>query len=77
MEWVDSLSGAVVGLDTTPLIYYMEANPAYIAMLDPFLTRLIEASLRLSPRTSHYWKCLFTLSNRAMPTRPNNIARSC
>lgn len=40
MGWVDSIGGSVVGLDTTPLIYYIEANPAYIAMLDPFFDAL-------------------------------------
>jgi hypothetical protein len=36
MGWVDSLSGKVVGLDTAPVIYYLERNPLYIEMLRPF-----------------------------------------
>ena len=32
MGWIDSLRGSVVGLDTTPLIYFIEENPA----LTPF-----------------------------------------
>jgi hypothetical protein len=27
MEWVDGLRGSVVGLDTAPLIYFIEENP--------------------------------------------------
>ncbi len=36
MEWIDSLRGSVVGLDTTPLIYFIEENPAYLKVVDPF-----------------------------------------
>ena len=36
MEWIESLRGSIVGLDTTPLIYYTEANPTYIEVVDPF-----------------------------------------
>jgi hypothetical protein len=31
-----SLTGTVIGLDTAPLIYYIETNPTYIGVLDPF-----------------------------------------
>ena len=30
MGWVDDLQGKTVGLDTAPLIYFIEENPAYI-----------------------------------------------
>jgi predicted nucleic acid-binding protein len=36
MGWIDSLRGSVVGLDTTPLIYFIEENPAYLKVVDPF-----------------------------------------
>ena len=36
MGWVDSLQGSVVGFDTMPLIYYIEENPNYLKMIDPF-----------------------------------------
>lgn len=36
MGWVDSLRGSVVGLDTMPLIYYIEEHPNYITAVDPF-----------------------------------------
>ena len=45
MGWVDDLKGAVVGLDTAPLIYYIEVNPACIAILDPFFDALDAAEL--------------------------------
>lgn len=36
MEWVDALQGSLVGLDTTPLIYFIEENPRYIDLVRPF-----------------------------------------
>lgn len=30
MEWINDLKGKTVGLDTAPLIYFMEENPVYI-----------------------------------------------
>jgi hypothetical protein len=36
MEWVDSLRGKVVGLDTAPVIYYIERNPLYIDLMRAF-----------------------------------------
>ena len=30
MEWINDLQGKTVGLDTAPLIYFIEENPAYI-----------------------------------------------
>ena len=29
MEWIDDLQGKTVGLDTAPLIYFIEENPTY------------------------------------------------
>ena len=36
MEWIAALQGKVVGLDTTPLIYFIEENPAYLKTVHPF-----------------------------------------
>lgn len=36
MEWIAALQGKVVGLDTTPLIYFIEENPAYLETVRPF-----------------------------------------
>ena len=30
MEWIAALTGKTVGLDTAPLIYFIEENPIYI-----------------------------------------------
>jgi predicted nucleic acid-binding protein len=36
MGWIATLHGKVVGLDTAPLIYFIEENPAYLEVLHPF-----------------------------------------
>lgn len=36
MEWLAVLQGKVVGLDTTPLIYFIEENPTYLQTIRPF-----------------------------------------
>ena len=40
MGWVAALKGALVGLDTAPLIYYIETHPTYLPMVDPFFDAL-------------------------------------
>lgn len=40
MGWLDPLRNGLVGLDTAPLIYYIETNPSYIHLLDPFFDAL-------------------------------------
>jgi len=36
MGWVEDLHGQVVGLDTAPLIFYIEEHSVYGPVLDPF-----------------------------------------
>ncbi len=36
MGWIDRLRGKIVGLDSAPLIYYIEENPAFLSLVDPF-----------------------------------------
>ena len=36
MEWIKALRGTVVGLDTAPLIYFIEENPSYLPVVRPF-----------------------------------------
>lgn len=36
MEWLTQLQGQVVGLDSAPLIYFIEQNPLYIDMVRSF-----------------------------------------
>jgi len=36
MEWLDSLNGRIVGLDTAPLIYFIERHPTFIVGMRDF-----------------------------------------
>jgi predicted nucleic acid-binding protein len=36
MEWVASLRGKTVGIDTAPIIYFIESNPLYVEMMRSF-----------------------------------------
>jgi len=40
VEWVESLHGQVVGLDTAPLVYFIEENPTYLDMVQPFFAAM-------------------------------------
>ncbi len=40
MGWLDPLRGQVVGVDTAPLIYYIERNPRYLSPVRPFFQAL-------------------------------------
>ncbi len=40
MEWIAVLKGKTVGLDTTPLIYFIEENPTYLKTVRPFFEAL-------------------------------------
>ena len=48
MEWVAALRGAVVGLDTAPLIYLIEENPTYLPMVRPFFEALDRGEFRVT-----------------------------
>ncbi|MFN9559195.1 MAG: type II toxin-antitoxin system VapC family toxin, partial [Dolichospermum sp.] len=36
MEWLNKLQGKIIGLDTAPLIYFIEENPSYLEVTDAF-----------------------------------------
>jgi predicted nucleic acid-binding protein len=36
VEWIEALRGSTVGLDTGPLIYYIEEHPTFLAKIRPF-----------------------------------------
>ena len=40
MEWLKPLQGRVVGLDTAPLIYFVEENPFFLPVVRPFFEGL-------------------------------------
>lgn len=46
MEWINALRGSVVAVDTTPLIYFMEENHAYLPAVTPFFAALDRGEFR-------------------------------
>ena len=46
MEWVYDLQGQVVGIDSSPFIYYIEAHPSYLEMVQPFFEGVRQGKFR-------------------------------
>ena len=74
MEWIDTLRGAVVGLDTALLIYLIEENSNYLPFVRPFFEavdrvefRIVTSSLTLAEVLVH--PCAAVIMNW-----PGNIA---
>jgi predicted nucleic acid-binding protein len=44
--WIDALYGGLVGLDSAPLIYLVEAHPTYRSRLQPFFDAVSRGRLR-------------------------------
>lgn len=42
MDWLKGIQGSVVGLDTAPLIYFIEEHPKYLNLLDAFFSSVKE-----------------------------------
>jgi len=47
MEWINQLQGQVVGLDSAPLIYFIEQNPTYLEMVRLFFRALDRREFRV------------------------------
>ena len=47
MEWIAQLQGYVVGLDSAPLIYFIEQNPTYLEMMRIFFRALNQGEFRV------------------------------
>ncbi|MDZ8184027.1 MAG: PIN domain-containing protein [Nostoc sp. ChiSLP02] len=43
MEWLVQLQGQIVGLDTAPLIYFIEENPNYLNVTDAFFEAMFRS----------------------------------
>lgn len=51
MGWVTNLHGQVVGLDTSPLIYYIEAHPTYLPIVESFFDAVARGDLQVVTST--------------------------
>lgn len=51
MEWLNRLSGQTVGLDTAPLIYFIERNPVYYSLVEPFFAAVERGEVQVVTST--------------------------
>lgn len=51
MGWIDRLRGKTVGLDSAPLIYYIEENPAFLPLVDPFFDAMMRGDFEVVTST--------------------------
>jgi predicted nucleic acid-binding protein len=49
--WVENLRGKTVGLDTAPLIFYIEDHPIYADILEPFFEAVNAGDIRVVTST--------------------------
>ena len=68
MAWVDPLRGGVVGLDTAPLIYFIEENPTYINTVGAFFQSMAAGDFRVVT------SIITLLEVLVHPFRRNNVA---
>ena len=51
MEWLTLLRGQIVGLDTAPLIYFIEQNPAYLEVVRAFFQGISQGEFQVITST--------------------------
>src|SRR5882757_5692582 len=51
MEWLRTLHGTIVGLDTAPLIYFIERHPTYLPLLLPFFEAVERGDIQVVTST--------------------------
>jgi predicted nucleic acid-binding protein len=51
MEWINQLQGQIVGLDTAPLIYFIEQNSLYLATVRPFFLAMSRGEFQVVAST--------------------------
>ncbi len=66
MEWVDSLQGELVGLDTAPLIYFIEEHPTYLESVRYFFQAVDRGDFKVITSTVTLLEVL------VQPLRQNN-----
>jgi len=51
MGWLTNLHGTIVGLDTAPLIYFIEKHPTYLAFVYPFFEAVQRGDIQVVTST--------------------------
>ena len=66
MEWIASLRGKTVGLDTAPIIYFIEGNPLYVDMMRSFFQAVQKMATAVFGGAS-----FFLTNDTRLPSLPN------
>jgi predicted nucleic acid-binding protein len=76
MEWIERLKGRIVGLDTAPLIYFIERHPKYLPLVRSFFeamqkseVRVVTSTLTLTEVLIHHYR----LGDRALAGEYSDI----
>jgi predicted nucleic acid-binding protein len=76
MEWLNALSGQVVGLDTAPLIYFIERHPLYFPIVEPFFAFVARGEIEVVTSTITLTEVLvhpYRLGNPALARQYSDI----
>ena len=73
MGWVEDYRGKTVGIDTAPLIYYIEDHLTYAELLAPFFEAVTTGEIRIVTSTV---TLLEVLVHPLSPRPPEFYARS-
>jgi predicted nucleic acid-binding protein len=79
MEWVRKLTGSIVGLDTAPLIYFVEEPPRYLHLVDPFFEAVERGEIEVVTSTVTLTEVLvhpYRQGNRILAERYSRILRN-
>lgn len=71
MAWLDRLKDKIIGLDTAPLIYFIEQNPDYIKTVHEFFSSMDRGEFRVVTSTLTLTEVL------VHPLRNGNIRWRC
>ena len=67
MEWISSLRGKTVGVDTAPIIYYIERHPLYVHMMHSFFQEVQKGEIAVVTST------MALLETLVMPLRYRDV----
>jgi hypothetical protein len=64
VEWIKPLLGHTVGLDTAPLIYFIEKHPQYFPTVRPFFEAVERGDIQIITSTLTLTEVVFRISPR-------------
>jgi predicted nucleic acid-binding protein len=75
MEWLRKLHGTTVGLDTAPLIYFIEGHPVYLSLVRPFFEAMQRGEMQVVTSTLTLTEVLVHPYRRGDPALARRYSR--